>query len=80
MSKLTQRSTAPKKLNKSEKKNFWRAKKKIAFKHLKRAEKTNNTGWVKMLRKRINKYDKAIGESFNTEFLKIMEPFKTKYD
>jgi hypothetical protein len=72
MAKLTKRSTAPKSLNKTEKKDFWRAKKKIAYKHLKRAEKTNNTGWVKMLRKRINKYEGFIKESFDVRFARII--------
>ena len=76
MSKLTKRSTAPKSLNKTEKKNFWRSKKKIAYKHLKRAEKTNNTGWVKMLRKRINKYNRFIGESFDAKFARIITALK----
>jgi hypothetical protein len=56
----TNKSTAPKKLTDTEEKNFWRAKKKIAFKHKKIASKTNNTGWVKMLGKRVNKYDAKI--------------------
>lgn len=57
----TDKSAAPKKLSDTEEKQFWRAKKKIAFKHKKTANKTNNTGWVKMLGKRINKYDAKIG-------------------
>jgi hypothetical protein len=78
MSKLTKRSSAPKSLNKTEKRSFWRAKKKIAFKHLKTAKNTNNTGWVKMLRKRINKYDKFIKESFDVKVERILSGLKTK--
>lgn len=73
MSKLTDRSTAPKKLSKTDKKAFWRAKKKIAYQDLKQAKKTNNIGWVKMLHKRINSYDKRIGESFNDKVNYILK-------
>lgn len=73
MSKLTDRSTAPKKLSKTDKKSFWRAKKKIAYQDLKQAKKTNNIGWVKMLHKRINSYDKHIGESFDSKVKTILE-------
>lgn len=73
MPKLTDRSTAPKKLSKTEQKAFWRAKKKIAYQDLKQAKKTNNVGWVKMLHKRINKYNKHIGESFNSKVKTILE-------
>lgn len=76
MSKLTKRSTSPKSLNKTEKKTFWRDKKKIAYKHLKRAKDTGNTGWVKMLKKRINKYDKNIKESFDVKIAKLFESLK----
>ena len=76
MARLTKRSTAPKSLNKTEKKNFWRAKKKIAYKHLKRAKNTNNTGWVKMLKKRINKYDRFIKESFDVRVARILATLK----
>jgi len=73
MSKLTDRSTAPKKLSKTDKKAFWRAKKKIAYQDLKQAKKTNNIGWVKMLHKRINKYNSNIGESFDSKVKTILE-------
>jgi hypothetical protein len=76
MSKLTKRSTAPKSLSKTDKKSFWRAKKKIAYKHMKRAKSTGNTGWVKMLKKRINKYSKFIGESFDVKVARLLETLK----
>jgi hypothetical protein len=72
MSKLTKRSTAPKSLSKTDKKSFWRAKKKIAYKHMKRAKSTGNTGWVKMLKKRVNKYDRFIKESFDVKVARII--------
>lgn len=56
----TRKSQAPEKATDTEEVEFWRAKKKIAYQHIKTAKNTNNTGWVKMLKKRINKYDSKI--------------------
>jgi hypothetical protein len=61
----THRSTTLKTATKTDKKQFWRAKKKIAYKNLKTAKNTGNGGWIKMLHKRIAKYDKHLGESFD---------------
>lgn len=58
----TDRSTAPKSASKTDKNQFWRKKKKIAQGHMKTAKATGNGGWVKMLKKRINKYESKISE------------------
>lgn len=60
MSESLHKSNPSKKDSKSEEVAFWRAKKKIAYKHKKEAENTGNGGWVKMLQKRISGYDKKI--------------------
>jgi len=60
----TKRSDAPKSASKSEKNAFWHKKSAIAKKHMKRAKATGNGGWVKMLKKRINKYQSHISESY----------------
>lgn len=60
----TKRSTAKKTDNKSEKNAFWRKKSAIARKHMKRAKATGNGGWVKMLKKRISKYQSHISEHY----------------
>lgn len=80
MSINTHRSTAPKTATKTDKKQFWRAKKKIAYKNLKTAKNTGNGGWVKMLHKRIAKYDKHIGESFDIYADKIIAGLYTSKD
>ena len=72
MSINTHRSTTPKTATKTDKKQFWRAKKKIAYKNLKTAKNTGNGGWVKMLHKRIAKYDKHINESFDSRVNEIL--------
>lgn len=65
----TKRSTAKKSDSKTEKNAFWRKKSAIARTHMKRAKATGNGGWVKMLKKRISKYQSHISEGF--EFDKV---------
>jgi hypothetical protein len=69
---ITDKSSPPKTLSKTDKKNFWRAKKKIAYKNLKTAKKTGNGGWVKMLNKRITKYNRYINESFDAAVNEVL--------
>jgi hypothetical protein len=54
------KNSPPKKSTKTDRIQFWRAKKKIAYNHMKRAKSTGNGGWYDMLQQRIQKYDNKI--------------------
>jgi hypothetical protein len=56
MSDISKKAKPGKKESKTEKKQFWSKKSGEAHKDMKEAKRTGNTGWVKMLKKRLAKY------------------------
>ena len=60
MTKINKKSKPSKKDSDTEELQFWRQKKKIAWDHVKTAKDTGNGCWVKMLKKRIDKYSDKI--------------------
>lgn len=74
----TKRSSPPKTASKTEKRQFWSAKKGIARKNLATAKRTHNGGWIEMLRKRVGKYKKHLHEeSFDTSADEVLKRLRS---
>lgn len=66
MSDISKKAKPGKKESKTEKKQFWSHKAAEAHKDMKEAKRTGNTGWVKMLKKRLAKYHSHTEETIPT--------------
>jgi len=77
MGDISKKAKPGKKESKTEKKQFWSHKAKEAHKDMKEAKRTNNVGWQKMLKKRLNKYHSHT-ESSIPSFSEYLEEKKKK--
>lgn len=66
MSDISKKAKPGKRMSATEKKQFWSHKAREAHKDMKKAKRTGNTGWVKMLKKRLNKYHSHTEETIPT--------------